>query len=246
MASDLGTDAGQRQQTVSWDPRNPNHCPCCDSREPCVHQGATRPAHIAWREGRRAAEDYLQGAAPTPAGLEHEAPVSPYAETDDEHVWWSRAFSARTAQIRFARTFEWIGPEVPPDIEAAINRLIAKAHARGVASARLDQTATASVDYQRCGDETTAAKRSLRIAIAMTEDRAIKEGFAAAEDAHAVSAMTDEQINAELRTAGVDPDAVIKRAEVQIRALIAKRAAARGDYRSYRSTAYGTWKFAAC
>lgn len=85
---------------------------------------------------------------------------------DDEHVWWGRAFSARATQIRLARTPDWAGPEVPADIEALINRLIAKAHARGVASARL-----ATADYQRHSDETTAAKRSLRVAIAAAEGR---------------------------------------------------------------------------
>lgn len=89
---------------MSWDPTSPEHCPCCDHHGACVHQGPTRPAHVAWRLGSRAAEDYLWGTCqrgvPTPAELGHEPPVNPYAEETDEAVWWSRAYAATATRIR--------------------------------------------------------------------------------------------------------------------------------------------------
>ena len=90
---------------MSWDPTDPIHCPCCDTHGECVHQGPTRPAHVAWRLGSRAAEDHLWGTCqrgvPTPAELGHEPPQNPYAEDSDEHGWWARAWSATYARIQW-------------------------------------------------------------------------------------------------------------------------------------------------
>lgn len=90
---------------MSWDQTDPTHCPCCDTHGACVHQGPTRPAHVAWRLGSRAAEDHLWGTCqrgvPTPAELGHEPPQNPYAEDSDEHGWWARAWSATYARIQW-------------------------------------------------------------------------------------------------------------------------------------------------
>lgn len=70
-------------------------------------------------------------------------------------------------------------------------------------------------------------RRAIVEAIFAAEDRAFADGWAAARDAHTIAAMTDAEVHAELQSAGVDVDAVMKRAEAQIRVLLAKRTATR-------------------
>lgn len=70
-------------------------------------------------------------------------------------------------------------------------------------------------------------RRAIVEAIFAAEDRVFADGWAAARDAHTIAAMTDAEVHAELQSAGVDVDAVMKRAEAQIRVLLAKRTATR-------------------
>lgn len=72
---------------MSFNRRDPNHCPTCDTTDPCVHR-ETRAAHVAYREGRDAFLIPYANREPVPLGRD----VNPYPEDSDLACWWSRGF----------------------------------------------------------------------------------------------------------------------------------------------------------
>lgn len=72
---------------MSFDRSNPEHCPTCDTTLPCSHR-ATRPAHVAYREGRDAFNIPWSNGTP----WEEIRPPCPYEADTDDVSWWRRGF----------------------------------------------------------------------------------------------------------------------------------------------------------
>lgn len=78
---------------MSFDRSNPNHCPTCDTTEPCVHR-ATRSAHVAFREGRDAFNIPWSNGVP----IDKIDRTCMYAEGTDDATWWHRGFQGESRQ----------------------------------------------------------------------------------------------------------------------------------------------------
>lgn len=86
---------------MSFDRTNPNHCPTCDTTEPCVHR-ATRSAHVAYREGRDDFNIPWSNRVP----IEQINMVCPYPRDSDEASWWHRGFQSEVRHALVAEARE--------------------------------------------------------------------------------------------------------------------------------------------
>lgn len=86
---------------MSFDRNNPDHCPTCDTCQPCVHR-ATRSAHVAYREGRDAFNIPWSNRTP----IDEIDRTCMYPEGTDDASWWQRGFQseARMAVASERRT----------------------------------------------------------------------------------------------------------------------------------------------